>query len=161
MERSNILYTTLILESKETSQNVKLIDVFVAFSLSCPVSSLPEERVQCCQYFPTIGQMMDSFTMMLLILANTLSSSFVKRGEMLNSKTEVKSFYDSTICCSVLTHLIMTFALTQTNLRCIGSQQSKLLQFYYPGETLGQELLLLVFDAFYPFCDGQFVNYFL
>ena len=160
MERSNILYTTLILESKETSQNVKLIDVFVAFSLSCPVSSLPEERVQCCQYFPTIGQMMDSFTMMLLILANTtLSSSFVKRGEMLKSKTEVKSFYDSTICCSVLTHLIMTFALTQTNLRCIGSQQSKLLQFYYPGETLGQELL--VFDAFYPFCDGQFVNYFL
>ena len=78
MERSNILYTTLILESKETSQNVKLIDVFVAFSLSCPVSSVPEE---CCQYFPTIGQMMDtSFTMMLLILANTtLSSSFVKR----------------------------------------------------------------------------------
>ena len=76
MERSNILYTTLILESKETSQNVKLIDVFVAFSLSCPVSSVPEER---CQYFPTIGQMMDSFTMMLLILANTLSSSFVKR----------------------------------------------------------------------------------
>ena len=124
MERSNILYTTLILESKETSQNVKLIDVFVAFSLSCPVSSVPEE---CCQYFPTIGQMMDSFTMMLLILANTLSSSFVKRGEMLKSKTEVKSFYDSTICCSVLTHLIMTFALTQTNLRCIGSQQSKLL----------------------------------
>ena len=126
MERSNILYTTLILESKETSQNVKLIDVFVAFSLSCTVSSVlpPEER---CQYFPTIGQMMDSFTMMLLILANTLSSSFVKRGEMLNSKTEVKSFYDSTICCSVLTHLIMTFALTQTNLRCIGSQQSKLL----------------------------------
>ena len=45
MEKSNILYTTLILESKETSQNVKLIDVFVAFSLSCPVSSLPEERV--------------------------------------------------------------------------------------------------------------------